>query len=274
MSRQLMYITLNQLMASVEGDLHSFADNGLIDRGKVIKVIRRVNEDLGLKIFRDKSVVIDVFDFKGRLPEDFMLLQSACICTKFSVNLPGASDFGTLTEDSTCTTVDLCTCEKTQKPIIKQIFTDKTVTYTDLVAVKVTKRSHNHCAMDCGNKHVNSPYEIDITQEGELFAGFEEGKVYISYLADMVDDEGNLLILDHPLLRDYYEYAVKKHLIEVWLLNNDADVTEKWKLVKAELYESRLRALNFVNTIEYSHIQKAFEANRRRFYNKHIRLFE
>jgi hypothetical protein len=259
----LRYITLNQLMASVEADLPTFADSGMIDRGKIIKVIRRVNEDLGLKINNEREGVVEIINGKGRLPEDFYILQMAAICSKETYHLPGEIH-GTLTED--------CTTELTTDYKVVQTFRDKTITFNTLHPVQVT--SNSRCASHCPNIGLRCQHSIVVTEDNEILAGFQEGKVYINYLAEMVDKDNNILVLDHPLVRDYYEYAAKKHLIEVWLLNNDADVAEKWKLVKAELYEARLRALNFINTIEYSQIQKVYDANRNRFYQKHMRMFE
>lgn len=267
----LKYITLNQLMASVESDLSTFADSGMIDRGKVIKVVRRVSADIGLKINQDRSAIIELKNGKALIPEDLLFLQSACVCLQSQVHVAAGESMGTNTEESVCVDINLYTCETTRRSCIRQIFRDKTITYSNLSPVKVVKTQM--IASHCPNLNTNSNLVVSVTPEGEIIGNFD-GKLYITYLADLVDNDNNILVLDHPLVRDYYEYAVKKHLLEMWLLNNDADVAEKWKMIKAELYESRLRALNFIDTIEYSHIQRTYEANRERFYRKYVSIFE
>ncbi len=274
----LKYITLNALMASVEGDLHSFADNAMIDRGKVIKVIRRVNEDLGLKIYKEKSEMIEVRDYRSGIPVDLLFVQGAWLCTESHYHESGEI-MGTHTEQIYCPTGVSLMCDgKICGDIpgvdyyIQQTFKDKIVKYKGFEKLNIT----GNMLVNDSIKPINSSnckHVLFVHDNHDISANFKEGKVYINYLADMIDEDGNLLLLDHPLVRDYYEYAVKKYLIEMWLINNDADVTEKWKLVKAELYESRLRALNFINTVEYSQIKGSYEANRNRFYNRHMKIF-
>jgi len=38
--------------------------------------------------------------------------------------------------------------------------------------------------------------------------------VYISYQGAMEDEDGNLLVLDHPYCNEYYEYALKERILE------------------------------------------------------------
>ena len=54
----IKYITFSQLMASVESDMDSFADAGMIDRSKYIKTIRKCNSDLGIRINKEKEKAV------------------------------------------------------------------------------------------------------------------------------------------------------------------------------------------------------------------------
>lgn len=273
----LKYITLNQLMASVEGDLHSYADNAMIDRGRIIKVVRRVNEDIGLKINKEKSEVIEIKDFKGAVPADVLHMQGAWLCTQHHYHESGEV-MGTHTEQIYCPEGVSLMCDgKICGDIpgadyyIQQTFKDKIVTYKDLQPLKIV--GNLLVPNDCPGSRVKAQNALLVQDDHDVISNFKDGKVYINYLADMCDEEGNLLLLDHALVRDYYEYAVKKHLLEMWMLNNDADVVRDLAYIKEELREARIRALNFINTIEYSQIKGVYEANRTRFYNKHMKLF-
>lgn len=281
MNSNLKYITFDSLMSSVESDLAIFADNNMIDRGKLIKVVRKVNADIGLKINKERETIIDIKNFKGELPADFMYLQLALGCHVEAFHLPQPS-FGQLTvEHNEPTEVfhtkdSACLNECGGCYWVTQQFKDKLITFDRVFPLALAKRAKSHATDNCMNFHwSNSGYDIDIDYENsEVITPFREGKIYISYLADMVDDDNNILLLDHPLTTEYYEYAVTKKLLEMWMLNNDTDVSQKLMYIKNELKDARLRAMNFISTPEYSEISNAYESHRRKFYNKFSKVFE
>lgn len=273
----LRYITLDQLMASVESDLHSFADNGLIDRGNVIKVVRKVNEDIGLKIYQEKATVLNIENYKADLPADFSKLQMALGCDVQHFFL-APSVFGTHTIETNVPVMvydqPACLNEKGGCYWVTQQYKDTIMKYDRFFPLQLAKGAKVSASENCINFNWNDAgYDIDILN-GQVITGFREGKIYINYLADLVDEEGNLLLLDHPLTTEYYEYAVKKHLLENFMLNNDVDVSQKLMYIKNELREAKIRALNFTNTPEYSEIEGFYQRNRRDFYNKYHRIIQ
>lgn len=278
----LQYITFNQLMASVESDISSISDNGLVNRGTCIKVARKVNNDLGLKIYREREATIKIENYKADLPEDFLYLQLALICGKpQEFNMPTGTIWGTHTEEKKKEEVVL-SCKNPEKACLNscngtywvtQTFKEKTVKVQDLRPIRLTKRSLKFCGDVCINNNWSGAYELDI-KDGEVVANFCDGEIYINYIADMVDKDNNILILDHPMLTPYYEYAMKKHIFENMMLNGDQDVQSRLGYLRDELREARIAALNFVNTVEYTDIQDTFQANRKLFYNKYFRMFD
>lgn len=270
------YITFDGLMASVESDLSKYADNNMINRGTCIKVVRKVNHDLGLKIFREKEATIKVKNHIADLPADFMYLQLALICGKpIEYNLPAGTVWGTHTQevDATCVQPNK-TCLNGEGGAfwVTQLYKEKTVKVSQLTPIRISKKGLKYCSEQCVNNLWSSAYEMDI-QEDQIVTNFREGDVYINYLADMVDENNNILVLDHPMLTPYYEYAVKKHILENFLINKQADVAQTLGYINNELKEARTAALNFTNTVEYTDIQDIFIANRNRFYNRYHKMF-
>ncbi len=277
---KISYITFDQLMASVESDLPSYADNGMINRGTCIKIVRKVNESIGLKINQERETLVTIKNYKADVPDDFMSLQLALTCGEVQEYTLTGAILGTHTEEHneervlTCANRDTA-CLNSSGGIfwVTQHFKERTIKHTTLAPVSVSNKSLKMCASGCLNyRFPKNGYEIDI-DENQIVANFREGKLYMNYLSDMVDEEGNIIVLDHPMVTPYYEYAIKKHLFENYLLNSQADVSQAWRLLKEELKEAKFEAINFVNTIEYTEIQDTFEANRRRFYNKYHRMF-
>ena len=68
------YRTFNQLLEDVTVDFRTYALEGMIEPQQLIKVAVRVNYDLGLKIQRTKSAIIDIENSKGKLPSDFNVI--------------------------------------------------------------------------------------------------------------------------------------------------------------------------------------------------------
>ena len=281
----LRYRTFDQLMASIEGELPTYADSGLIDRRNFIKTVRKVNSDLGLKIYTEKETIIKVSDYKAILPGDFMFLQLALACSVHYVHMPKLRGIQTEAHSSKDEDVPLeiqnpcdnkCAVNECNGVMwITQKIGDRTVKYEHITKLSISKASHPFCSDTCMNFRFKDPNQMHIDSDGETaHFSFREGDIYISYLSDMVDGDNNVLILDHPLVNDYYEYAVKKKLFENLELNKEGDFERDFVLVSNELRKARIEAINFVNTPEYGDIIKIYESNRQRFYNNYARHFD
>lgn len=278
------YITLAQLMASVEADFDSYANNAMIDRGKVIKVVRHVNADIGLKINTTKEIVLDVENFKADLPVDFKFLQLAVICEYDGAKLGGiystvGNVFGTHTEETSIIPTNMynnygaCLNEQGGCYWVTQKYKEKTVQYNKLKPIRLSKKALTLCSSDCPNKSWDdATYELDIQNE-EIITNFRTGKIFISYIADMLSENGEILVLNHEMVIPYYEYAIKKSLLENWMINKDADVANIIPYIKQELKEARIKAINFINTLEYTEIMDVMKTNRIRFYNRYEKMF-
>jgi len=74
------YRTFDDLMDSVKLDLYTYDLEGLLNPQQLIKVAMRCNYDLGLRINMQKSRVIEIQKGKGKLPENFDVLNFALVC--------------------------------------------------------------------------------------------------------------------------------------------------------------------------------------------------
>jgi len=81
----LQYRTFDMLLASVAGDFKKYQLQDLIDPQDIIKVAKRVNYDLGLRIHQVKEKVIDVEKGKAKLPLDFYILEFALVVGEYSI---------------------------------------------------------------------------------------------------------------------------------------------------------------------------------------------
>ena len=122
---EIKYRTLDDVMDAVKIDMRHYALEGIIEPQTLISTARWCNYILGLKINPSHGKVIEINNYKGRMPYDFDVLNFAILCDHTSRE----------EQESTCTTYTdgvLCGIALQKKlnndPCIKSY-----TTYMDLV---------------------------------------------------------------------------------------------------------------------------------------------
>jgi hypothetical protein len=274
------YRTFDQLLEDVTVDFSSYALEGMIEPQQLIKVATRVNYDLGLRIHSQKEIVLDIEHGSAKLPSDFYVVNFILLAGKMTYQEPvlGGThieelvlDPGNVQLDSNDCPTDSSICKSpcgTYYQLIQK-FKTSTVTYESLDAVHITPSSS--VSADCPNTRWSSPYQADI-RNGFIYTSFDTGKLYLNYQGAMEDEYGNLLVMDHPLVNEYYEYAVKQRVLENMYINGE-DVVQKLNLIEQRLRGARNNALSLVNTPDYAEMKKLWETNRKAQYHKYYDMF-
>ncbi len=324
----LKYRTFDQLLEDVTVDLNTFALENLIEPQQLIKLTKKINYDLGLRINQQKEVILEVCHNKVKLPDDFYTFNFAFICGNYleHVGYDGIVGGTTIVEvpyQEVPSTVDVCApitvncrtcnsnpCNQTaacdlNHPIVDPIPTQydplnpygntciaprvfmnckgekwelvqvinntgTTRVYNDLIPLRMKASQEIEC--DCPNLYYNTRNEGWI-KGGFLFTTFETGKVYLNYQGQMEDDNGNLMVPDHDLLNEYYEYALKARIFENLYLNGE-DVAQRMQLVEQRLKAARNQALSLVNTPNFKEMEKMWWTNRKAMYGKYYTMFQ
>jgi hypothetical protein len=307
----LKYRTFDQLLEDVTIDLHTFALENMIEPQQLIKLVRKVNYQLGLRINQTKEVILDVCHHKVKLPDDFYTFNFALICGDFKevVGYDGYAG-GTNIQEVPYTDwpapMTECGCPKdnrccldgkegicithnpktpygdpAQKPrvflnckgesyeLIQVVNPTTTRMFRYLKPLRMKTSQEIEC--DCPNLYYNTADQGWI-KDGFLNTTFESGKVYLNYQGDMTDDNGNLLVPDHELLNDYYEYALKSRIFENLFLNGE-DVAQRMQIVEQRLREARNNAISLVNTPNFREMEKLWWTNRKAMYGKYYYMF-
>lgn len=322
----LKYRTFDQLLEDVTIDLHTFALENMIEPQQLIKVVRKVNYQLGLRINQTKEVVLDVCHHKVKLPDDFYTFNFALICGNFKevVGYDGMAGGTNIQEVpyreapsavNTCApeTVNCRTCNSNpcnhtaacelNHPISDPIPTayDPNNPYGDtciaprvfmnckgekweliqVINPSLTRvstylkplrmKSSQEIECDCPNLYHNTADEGWI-KNGFLNTTFESGKVYLNYQGDLSDDNGNLMVPDHEILNEYYEYALKQRIFENLFINGE-DVSQRMQIIDARLREARNNAISLVNTPNFKEMEKLWWTNRKAMYGKYYYMF-
>ncbi len=308
-TNNLKYRSFDSLLDDVMIDFQNISLESLLEPQQLIKVARRVTYDLGLRIYQTKEGVLEVERGRVRLPDDFYILNFGLVCGSYSVATPIPS--GTHLEDRMINPVqyqcvpaevDLCStnppsepelpCNPCQdgdscgpcniRPCVRlnckgeqyevvHVLKYETKHYNRVFPLKIKP---NPRFVDCDCPGLNWQTDnVAWIKDGFLFTSFPEGKVYINYQGSLEDDEGNLLVPDHELLNEYYEYSLKQRILENMMMN-DENVTAKLQLVEMRLRAARNNAVSFVNMPDFAEIKNIFEMNRRAMYSKYYDMFK
>jgi len=318
----LKYRTFDELLADVSNDFKKYQLEDLIDAGDVIKVAKRVNYDLGLRVYKTKERVLEVEKGRVRLPNDFYVLNFAMACGKYERKqyLPQGTHIedrivGKITPEYTpapsdpidfcetppepITPVDPCCdpCLQCGEPTVNcepcntccanpnsctlnckgevvqlvQVLKSETRTYSVLHPIKM-KQNAESIDCDCPNLYWESTLSAYI-KDGWLYTSFEPGNVYINYQGHLEDDEGNLLVPDHDVINEYYEYALKQRIIENLIMNDEEVNPNKLQLIEQRFRAARNYALTIVNTPNFSELKQLYQANRNAMLSKYYDMF-
>lgn len=110
-------------------------------------------------------------------------------------------------------------------------------------------------------------------KNGFIETNFEEGDLFISYDSLMEDDEGNLLVMDHPLVNEFYEYALKERIYENLFQAGEA-TQNHLQLSAQKLRFARNNALSFINTPDFDELLQNWRMNRKAMYHNYYNMFK
>ena len=276
----LKYRTFNQLLNEMYVEFQSPSMDKTIEPQHLIKVAMRVNYDLGLRVQRTRETVLDINNGKAKLPLNFSTLNFALLCGSYTVTTPVIQ--GTQSEDiivnqgncgneTDCNAPYTCLNDCGGYVQLIQHFKTETRTYSQNFPLRLSESKEVSCS--CPNVKVHAS-NTGYIRDGFLFVDFEVGNVYINYQSTMEDDDGNLLVADHPLLNEYYEYALKQRLVENRVLLGDKESVGVLQLLEQRLRAARNNALSFVNTPNFAELKKIWEMNRATMYDKYYNMFK
>jgi hypothetical protein len=280
MKTELKYRTFDDLLGEVITDFTMYNTEGMIEPGQLIKVTQRVTYDLGLRIHGTKEKVLEILNKKTKLPDDFYVLNYAKLCGEYELRDPilhGRHTENVIMDDCPkCGCNTGCECEATyvqecqngEKIYVQVIEKRKQEirTYKQFVDIKIVATSGMCDAMD-------NSFPTGYIKNGYLYTNLDKGTLFISYLGTLEDDEGNLLVLDHPVINEYYEYALKQRILENLFINGE-DVVNKMQFIEQRIRGARNNALSIVNTPNFTEMQQLWETNRKAQYYKYYDMFK
>jgi hypothetical protein len=316
----LKYKTFDKLLAEVRSDFPNYKLENFIEPQTLIKIAKKCNYDLGLRINRTAEAILEVEKGRVKLPDNFYTWNYGAICDSVTVvqTMPQGTNIQEVPYKETSNYIDPCTesvpncqkctpapcscncpvdyCSETEynplvpygdscvKPrvfvncknecyeLVQVINPFVTNVYSVFLPLKLLPNAEN-IDCDCPNLYMHSN-NVAWIEDGFLKTNFTSGKVYINYQSNMEDEDGNLLVVDHDMINEYYEYALKKRFLENLIMNDEVVNQAKIQLIQAGYREARNYALSIVNTPNFAELKRVWEANRRAMYGKYYNMFK
>lgn len=181
-----------------------------------------------------------------------------------SVTLPGVQII--LIGNVLTTNAGVPIIEAGADPGITYLDSQKQHRYNKLISLNIT----DHIT---GPDFTTSEYSISI-KDKHLHTNFEEGDVYIEYTSLMEDEQRNLLVLDHELVNNWYEYALKELIFENMFLNNEPNLERRMQLIAQKLDFARTEAISFIRTPDFKDLKNMHDMNRKAMYHKYYNMFK
>lgn len=295
MNTELKYRTFDELIQEVSTDFVMYNNEGLIEPAQLIKVAQRVSYDLGLRINSTKEVVLELDHGKAKLPDDFYVLNYAYLTATYTVTYRTPSGRETENKiigstgpsepcarcykpesDCRCEATYVQECQNGQKIYVQVVEKRKTETRIYEISDRLT------ISTDTGRRDaLSSSGHVGFIKNGFIYTNLghhdhgriPHAKLYISYQGALEDEDGNLLVLDHPMINEYYEYAIKSRLLENLFISGE-DVQAKMQLVEQRLKAARNNALTIVNTPDFAEMYTLWKTNRKAMYAKYYDMFK
>ena len=150
--KELGYKTADEVIDSVRIDFQAYQSNGEIDNANLLKVILRINYELGLRIYMQKETMLEVNHGRAALPADFhqMLLALSCYNYRHVQNSP-SNGHVLLEEQCAQPGQTTCPCQQvlnaTNNPIVTKMVNCETIQQS----VTFPPGTTNVCAISIDN---------------------------------------------------------------------------------------------------------------------------
>jgi len=259
------YIQANVIINEVKNTLSSYFDQGTLDESIMYPKIMWCLGKMGLKVYPQKSDVVQLNGKQGKLPLDFYKLNYAIGCGQFDTweDTNGINQFTPhitekrIYEIPICKSqMDYCTNECGETYEVIQSFEQLKFRYYDFFNVRVTS-SNEYCSNACPNLISNESNEVAI-RNGFVFTNFN-GSVHIDYLAKMETLDGDILLPDYPQITEWIKAVIIEECFRKLFYNGENAVAQRLSSAQQIL---TVRQLEFESFRRMNEFQDFYDVSR------------
>ena len=219
------FVSPEPIVALIREELKSYLDAGSVDDSIWSIYVDKCLRKLGRGVMQIQPYILDISNFKSRLPDNFMYVREAWLCTNVSSSYqaPGAvyEQVDTISTNlslddtySSCGPCDTCLTPDVIKAVYKT--TSNPVRYFQQQYLLKPGSIHTleSCYNGSPNKSSTSPDTFDI-HNNQLITNFQTGTVYLLFYNKQYDEStGYQLIPDNYRIQEYIEAFIKQKVFE------------------------------------------------------------
>ena len=247
----MRYVTSESIVNEVVNELAMYFNTSKVDTSTFPSVIRSCLARMGNVVLPVMEVVLEICNYKARLPDGISSITVSKCCLNGSMALPKNNTINTEERYDKCE-VDLCSrscnvckddCGNAYRII--QTFETHTIEWNHISHMSPSRLSMPRCDRECFHFGQKSPHEFEI-RDNYLHVNFEKGLVYIQYKESLENDEG-FNIPDFPEITDWIKQAlIVQAFTSLW--RNGEEVQQKLAFEKGSLRTMEIMALQFYRT--------------------------
>ena len=309
----LKYRTFDQLLEDVTVDFSSLALENMIEPQQLIKLAKKLNYDLGLRINQQKEIILDVTHGKVKLPDDFYTFNFAYICGSFktSVGYDGFaggtnmqevritdgripetySDFPAAVPDQCDTSKPTCCCDdkgnagvclvhNPQQPYGNELTKPRVFMNCkgeSYELIQVINSSETRTYTELHPLRMKASQNIECDCPNLYYNTLDEGWIKHGFLFTNFQT-GKVYLNYQGQMEDHdllneYYEYALKARILENLYINGEDVAQRMQLIEQRLKGARNNAKSLVNTPNFAELKQLWAANRKAMYGRYYYMF-
>jgi len=259
----IKYIKAEELINIVKEELYSYYETNQLDESILYSKLSRLMGNFRLDTYPTEFCLVEVKNFKAKLPEDFYKACQVLGCFKKRVcNYDRSEETWTIKKEEVCefslceSICSACTddCGNIYRIIQKFHRYPEEYVYNEFEVLCPTKDSRACCTKDSINLRSTSSNQIRIDEE-YIHTEFPDGMIYLNYLQKLEGEE--FLIPITPTVKDWLIEELMTHSLKILYINGVTDIQQRLGLLKRDLEAKQINARNILKTFEFSDYYKA-----------------
>jgi hypothetical protein len=257
----ITYITFDELLNEILDEMEMYDSNGLIEPSHLIPVVLKINKELGLRVTQTKECIAEIENEVVKLPFDLQKINF--------INYVGEREIVTtnLPQGIHKEFVEIDLLEETDmnKPVIvTEEGSVYEIKYTEAKPITTKYKIGFRLNVKPYKQFSKNPSQTDCYVKGNYLKTYvNQGYILLNYESSLEDEDGNLLVVNHPLLMDYYKYAIKRRILENLYFNGEESTIQKLQLIEPRYIKAKQEANGVVDMPEFSEIKDIHDLNRR-----------
>ena len=226
------FISPESVYATVKEELKSYFDTGAVDDLLFPTYLDKCLRKLGRSSYVISEDILDISDFQARLPDNFIAVREAWMCTEIPLR-PYQDSTSFYSQASSQTTIQISPLTIGGTPCVNAACQDAACTGTcmpELIqAVYKTNQSvargiAKSYLLKPGNISARSNCSVEYTNAWQFASNFRCGVVHLIFYVTEYDCTGNQMIPDNYRIKEFIEHFIKYKVFET-LSNQLTDET-------------------------------------------------